>query len=426
MATALDPYSTSELQQRAPAIPGLDDPTGGSPALASHLGQVTALQHNQLANQQAQVDAQKQAELRNAASEISTYATGQHAGKGWSAIPQELRQHFATSYPHAVADIPGLFNAQQSAATGRPVGANITQDDIASGEAGGVKFSQLAPTPQPDADGQGGSSNRDALIQGFVSRQLPLSALPRSGPQKAQIIGAIMRADPTWTPQDYEAQNKARESFVGQGKNAQAILSANTLVNHLGQAADLIDGMDTTRAPLWNSVSNAISESVGGPHSAQIGQYRAAAQTAATEYAKMLSGGIPGQQEIKAYEKLLDPSLGPAQLRANILQMAHAMGERLKNLQNEWQTSVKAQRDVPFLTGNSPQVLQKLGVNPAELDPVGAKATGQPTPPALPPAAQTQQPVAQQLPTIATKHQFDALPKGSAFIGSDGKRYNKP
>lgn len=52
-----------------------------------------------------------------------------------------------------------------------------------------------------------------------------------------------------------------------------------------------------------------------------------------------------------------------------------------------------------------------------------AKRIGTPRPTERPALAA---PAAEALPTITSKEEFDKLPSGAEFIGSDGKRYRKP
>lgn len=396
MASALDPYTPAEKAQQSgvPSIPGLDS-LSLSPELAAHQMNQQAYQGEQIKSQQQALEAQRQAATREAQTGVARDIADPNLQKGWNDLTPEQRQGQQVKYsPLVWGDLPTMHNAAVSQVTGRPTGARITADDQASGEAAGVKFNYLPPNAPADENGQQQTSNRDALIQGFLQRKLPLTALPRQGPQRAQIIGSIMQQDPTWSPQDYEAQNKARESFVGQGKNGQSILSANTLVGHLGQANDLVDSLGNGSSPGLNTVTNAIGNQVGTKAAQARSQFATAADTAATEYAKMLSGGIPGQKEIESFKKMLDPNLPPNYLKRNIQQMAHAMGERLGNLQNEWKNTVKSQRDIPFLTPESRVTLDRLGVNHAAIDPVGAQQAPavQSTPQPTAQPAQVQQP----------------------------------
>lgn len=404
MASALDPYSPAETAARPasatslPQIPGLDFATATDPTFAQGQQQVAGAHEQQLRQQALQQETQQRTiqaglaqDQRTAQTAISAYGQDPELkGKGYYQLNPHQVKRVQTGIPASqIPQIPGMFNDVQSAAAGHPVGGKIGEAEIASGKANGIEYSQLDPTGAPGADNGVEPTTFNGQVQGFVRRQLPLSALPKSGPMKQRLLSAILAADPTFTPQDYEAQQKARDAFVGQGKNAQSILSANTLVGHLAQANDLVDAMNGGGSPLVNKIGNAIGDAAGTQAANARNQFTTAAHTAATEYAKMLSGGIPGEQEIKNYENLLSPNLSPQMLKTNIQQMAHAMGERMGNLQSEWNNTVKSQRDVPFLTPEARANLAKLGINDAAVDPVGANPRQtQPTAPAIPQAAQ--------------------------------------
>lgn len=413
MASLLDIYTppTTAPRTNGATIPGLDTPEAPYtiPGLEQPISDdpgIARSQQRQLSNAVQQLSARelvtKQQQDQVAAAQARAKLTAQNAipsyasdprttGKAWHELHPDIQSAIQTAHPTLASELPGMWNQYQSVSTGRPVGAKVGQDEIVSGEVpGGFKFQNIQPTDSSgtDATGQPSTSNKEQAVQGILKRSIPLTTLGRGNdPFKRAVIAEVMRRDPQWSAQDYDAQHDARKSFVGQGKNAQSIIAANTVVDHFGQVNDLVDQLNNSGWPIWNQIANPVAKGMGNT---AITKFQTAAQTAATEYAKMLAGGVPNESEIKHYQSMLDPNLGPQQLKQNIQQMAMMMGSKLRELENEWNTSVRAPRDVPFLTGNSPQTLQRLGVNIGMIDPVSAGAqgpTGAPQPVQLPPAA---------------------------------------
>lgn len=420
MASALDPYTPTEKAAvtngqpidpttpgAAPTIPGLEH-LSANPSLANYQEGQQNFAGQQLQRQQQQISMQQAAEQRAAGAEMQAFASDPTKPKGgYYALDPYQQQDFQKRYPTIAPQIPGLFNAAQSEAAGRPVGANITDADQASGEAGGVKFATLPPT-SVDANGQVSPS----LLQGTAKMVASMELNPELGrmtpTQKMRVYQMAKQINPQFDAQDYETRLKARESFYGNSKNAQSILSANTFAGHAGQAYDLVDAMDNGNKPGLNSITNKLGDLWGTANSTNRLQFQTAAHTMATEYAKALSGGVPNEGEIKEYEALLSPNLGPDTLKRNIQQMAHAVGERLGNLQQEYNNTVKSTRPEPFLTQPAQATLARIGVN-----------TGAPEASPAPGAAP------QAPPVLTDRSQFDALPSGAIYI-RDGRRYQKP
>lgn len=432
MASLLDPYTpqeTANLTQgrpiaadpgTIPPIPGMDAPYSSNPAAAAYQHGAQAYAQGAQQLQQERLKTQYAQDQHTAGTRVQAFANDpKFAGRGWSQLTPEERQQKTAEIqqvaPTAIPDIPGLWNTAQSAAAGRPVGVNVQEGEIVSAKGPeGATFNQLQPTgtggTQTDENGNPIPTNKDSIIQGVLGGQFPVSMLTtmaRKNPQMyAAIIGEIHQKDPTWTPQEYAAREKARESFYGNAKNAQSIQSSNLFAEHAGQAFDLIDGMNNSTIPGWNHFANKLGDLAGTKNSTARQQFDTAAHTMATEYAKALSGGVPNEAEIRAYEKLLDPALGPATLKANIQQMAHAVNARLGNLQNEWDTTVKAPRqEGPFLSKQSRDTLERMGVNPATPTTQGAQGpTGAP-----------------QVQQVDSQQQYDALPKGAQYRDSHGR-----
>lgn len=378
MATSLDPYALPPI-----GIPGLDDPPSQDPRVL--VGQKYALDR---ADEQAkrdaakqQMDIQRQQAQQSAAEEKRKQADFDRAEQERQAPPPDM-----TGYQ----------------VTGR------TQN--AKGEWN---------TTYKPADPEEDEANVATFSKGIGDLTLDPKMLSGRDPAfRKRVISRVMQNDPNWTQQAWESQHEARKSFGPQGKNGQNITSANTFIQHLGEVADAVDALHNHTGGKWvNAIPNEISSNLLGNQA--IGAFSTIADTAANEYAKVVAGGnAPNEAELKNARALLNPNLGPQQIRANIKMMANAMGGRVRTLQNEWDATVGKPREGNFLENPAREVLRnKLGVDPDIYD----RRPGTGTPPAQPnaapaPAAATQQPV-----RVNTPQEAMALPPGTEFITPDGR-----
>lgn len=319
--------------------------------------------------------ANRQQSLETAGGDAAQWALDPHyMGKSWAEQPDEVHQHFQTAYPEIQSEIPGIVNkaAAEVASPIRPTKyQHVTNPQ--TGEMGAFDpvtgEYKSTPTQQPsDPNAFTNPANQNAMIQGFLNGQLGSSALPRGGPMKAAIINKILAQDPKWTPQDADARAKARESFAGNGVNAKNIVSLNTMLEHLGQVDDTVGGLNNGTTPMLNRGENFLAQQFGTQGNKAIQKFKTASETAATEYARALTGGVPSVAQIKEAQAMLDPAQDPAVLKSNIQEMAKMAGGRLGALQNEWTNTVKGKRDIPFITGNSPARLRQFGIDPASIE----------------------------------------------------------
>lgn len=388
MAT-FDPYSQPMGQTMAAPkdegtyIPGLDAPASPNPIMAGMQQRKLQYENEGMQQQENQAKLAQQQDRIAAAAAAAQLATDPTThGKAFHELSPEWQQHLYSLAPSITQEIPGLVNTAQTAATGRPVGAKLLADETASAEVNGTKVTGIMAQPETQVDPNTGQtinapSNVDSMSKMVADLDLPMSVLGRLPPQvKMRVLtGAAKIAQSRgqeFNAQNYEAQQKARESFQPGGKNGQAILFNNTVLDHLAGVHDLVDSLNNNqRFSVLNAPLNAIASGIGG--NTAIGRFQTAANTAATEYAKALAGGNqPAEPEIKHFQELLNPNLGPEQLKQNIQQMAVLLGGKVHELQNEWDATVKKPRDVPFLNDGAIKNLYKIGVNPALISPVDA------------------------------------------------------
>ena len=385
-----------------------------------------AMQGQQAALDQQTQTAASQKALQTAGGDAAQWAAiDPYKGKSWGELPPEARQHFQDAYPTIQSQIPGLFN-QEAQTVSAPLKPSEKYQHVVNPTTGQMGVfnpatGEYTEAQTDDASSAGQSGNVDSIVHGFLRKQLPLSALPRSGPLKMAVLGKLTAADPNWTAQNYEAQQKARDSFVGQGRNAQAIVSMNTLIQHLGEVYDKIPGLQNTGTPGWNAIANTVAGKLGTAANKGISDFNNAADTASTEYARMLTGGVPTQGQIKEHRLALDSSQDPAVLKNNILTMTDLLGGRLRELQEEWKNTVGSQRDVPFLNKDTLPVLGRMGVNPVQIDPLVGGNVPPGTNPNLPPAANTPA----QPPAVNSQQEYDALPRGAQYRDSTGRTATK-
>jgi hypothetical protein len=342
--------------------------------------------------------------------------------KGWNELTPQQRQGQQAKYsPLVWGDLPTMHNAAVSQVTGRPTGATVQEGEQASGEAAGVKFQNLQPNATQsgvDSSGQPIPTNKDEIVNGLKSGDLPykmLVTMARKNPQMYMgIVAEVRREKPDWTPQTYEAQQKARDSFSGDAKNAQMILNANTLIHHLGALSDAAEQLPQSNIPAVNWVHNNWAAATGGT---APGNFNNIAQAVAEEKSKLMRGGVPDAQAVARETALLTANKSPAQIKGQIAANVALMQGKLQELQNQWDASVGLPRTKPFLAPDAVNILRdKLKVDPKAIDPVSAQAAG--APPATPQKPAQTQPQQGQDPYQLGKKYFDAKGNSAVYLGN--------
>lgn len=190
---------------------------------------------------------------------------------------------------------------------------------------------------------------------------------------------------------------EARKSFAAGGKNGQTLIALDTAVHHfdaLGKAADALNNGDTVGL---NAASNYLSKQFGDPRVTNFDTVKA---LAADEFTKVAAGGITGEAEREAMQKLFSAANSPAQLKQAIQQAQILMAGKVQGLDTAYKSAY----------GGDKSVMER--VSPETRSVMARSEQSIPAP----------QGAAQALPRFNSPSDpgFANLPAGAHFVGPDG------
>lgn len=426
----LDPYTPAEKAAPSgiPAIPGLDD-LSFSPGLAAHEIANQGYKTEQIAAQQKAFELQHQNEVRRATGEMQQHIAA-NPGMGWNDLTPEARGGIQQRYSPTIAgDLPNIFNQAQTAATGRPVGATINPGETASAKVGDTTISGILPQGQSGMTYDTLPPNEQGIVDAIAEYRMPMPSRGGFPPaQRARIISALTdkygpESATPYNAAEFPARQAALTDFKS-GPSAKNITSINTVIGHVKGLADAVDKLGNTNAlpGVLNPVKNTIGGITSSDTQAKLANFNARADAVASELGKVFGGNQPAQSLIHEWRKSLSPNMAPDAQKAAIGSIMEMLGSRLDSLQDQWDKGVKNQRNIPFLTPKSREILSQMeqrgipNANHAALDPVGA----QPTTSVQTPNVNLTTPQAQEI-QVDSQQQYDALPKGSKYRDSNGR-----
>lgn len=398
-APALDPYAQPMGHLMAAptdprlAVPGLDEPLPSGTFAAQDAERRRAFQQQGISAQQHALELQKEQDRIAAALRASQYATDPATrGKAFYELTPE-QQREATGKSTAAPEIPGLINSAQSNATGRPVGANVLPGETASGKVGDVSIGGIQSAGVAGTTYDTLSDSDKRIVDAIASYQLPPPTSRGGFPpaQRARIMAALTdkygpESEHPYSAAEFPSRQAALTDFKS-GPSAKNITSINTVIGHLAGLGEAVKklGNTNTLPGIINPVANAIGGAVSSDTQSKLANFNSKADAVASELGKVFGGNQPAVSLIKEWRHSLDANASPQAQNAAIESVLEMLGSRLNSLQDQWDKGVKNERNVPFLTPKSREILDGLAkngivnANHSALDPVGANA-GTPSP----------------------------------------------
>lgn len=241
----------------------------------------------------------------------------------------------------------------------------------------------------------------------FANYELPAtSQYGRMNPDFSRLISYAKLINPDLDPSKYMVQRQAKMQYASQASNSPgaAISATNQAIKHLGTLNGFAKELGGSNYPTVQAVENFLHHQKGAP---EVNNFRTMRSALATEIARALQGGVPTQMQIKEWSDFLDANLGDAQKRDVLLRVIPATLEgQLETRDAGWKKVMGKDMDLNNLIDEKSQAtLRNMGITKFAGRELGA-ATG----------TEAQQ----QIPTIHSQAEYDALPPGK-YIGADGK-----
>jgi hypothetical protein len=251
--------------------------------------------------------------------------------------------------------------------------ANITKDYAVAG---------LNP------DGTPGQANQALVKMIGEGRMIPSDRL-ESTPRGQAVLAEVEKQYPGYDVTTARAKQKAAYDFGPGGKDATAMRSIGTATKHLDMLSTLVDNLDNTDSPAFNSVANFWKTQTGGTAPKT---FDAAKQIVGQEVTKAIVAGGGGVVERQEAADALSKASSPAQLKSVIATYKTIMGAQHESLLQ--------QRDA-------------AGLSRSTLPDYTEGASGKPgvaTPPV----------------PIKSDNDYAALKSGTRFVAPDGSIRVKP
>jgi hypothetical protein len=213
-----------------------------------------------------------------------------------------------------------------------------------NGAVGGL---QRTPGIAPDAIDTG-LLNRlppqtQAMVKMWLRGDMPVptgSAL--RDPRIRQELAIVGMVDPSFNAATYATRNAAAKDFAPQGKTGQAIISNNTLLQHLGSlqrsAADLHEG----GVPIVNRVRNLYDSNfdANGQRAGALTEFNTERLLVAHELAKLVKGGVATEGETKDILDNIQPDAAPEQIQSAIDKFAELARARLTSQLRQYHSAM--------------------------------------------------------------------------------------
>jgi hypothetical protein len=302
------------------------------------------------------------------------------------------------------ADIPAIAAAQREFENG---GQSPSQGPAASGGAKTVYTSQggNAGTIPGDPTKTGEEYLKTlppqiaSQVKALSDGRLPLpSSFALTKPYWQNMLQATAQYDPTFDAANAKTRAATRKEFTS-GKAAANITSFNTVLGHLDTLNHAAEDLHNRSMPIWNSLGNATLSATGD---SRVVKFNTAKQAVVSELERAFRGSAGSLAGIRDWEKSLNSSQSPEQLRAAITQMVDLLGSRINALGEQYTAGMGRSIDgINLLDSHARAAFKRLS----------GEAGG----------ASSDQPV-----KVSGDADYAKLASGTRFIGPDGKLRTKP
>ncbi|MEN5277439.1 hypothetical protein ABE527_10850 [Brucella sp. TWI432] len=205
------------------------------------------------------------------------------------------------------------------------------------------------------------------LVKKVANYEMPITSVTslRAGErqQLAQLVGMY---DPSFDATQSTSRTQTRKDY-STGEMAKLASSTNLAIQHMAGMVDEHAKLDNGDYPAWNSVANTFSRQTGG--AAQQG-FETFKLGVAEELGKAFHGtGAVPVEAVKEWKAAISSSSSPDQLKAAVTSALHMLAARTETYNQRYEQSMGGNQAPGFLTKSSVAALQKMGIDPAELDP---------------------------------------------------------
>ena len=206
-------------------------------------------------------------------------------------------------------------------------------------------------------------SNVSQLIKGDVLLTDLISSRGIQGTaQREQLLKDAQKVDPTFSANE----NKIRYAFLQKWNDPTNKLgitrnSINTALGHLADVKTMTTALTPDDWQTINKTSNWWSMETGSP---AINNLQFGLNALATEIATVYKGGVPGEDEIKAQEKVLGTQLSSAQFNGILNTVSQFLGSKITSSRFQYKSTMGREYDQTIIDPDKKQALLDAGIDP--------------------------------------------------------------
>jgi hypothetical protein len=180
--------------------------------------------------------------------------------------------------------------------------------------------------------------------------------------EKQKFIAELHRQDSDWSESNYRARYNTTKDFANPtAKGGAAVQSLQTFAGHLADANSLIQSLRNTNVKIANKSINELRNQLGND---KIGAFDLSLAAVNHEYESfLLNQHAEHEIDKKAMEKNTSHDSSPAQIQANLRQMAQTIAIRARSLNNGYRKTM-GQNIPELLDDGQKQALRTFGIDP--------------------------------------------------------------
>ncbi len=224
-------------------------------------------------------------------------------------------------------------------------------------------------------------TDMQTTIKGLADYSIdPNNFSTRSGMTRSQVVSIAKQFDPTYNEGQYAIRNKFQNEFNAPNSQPQVSkVAINTAISHLGELQKAGEALQNISGGgflgigthTYNDLSQLLSEQSGNP---QVSNFQFILNGVASEIAKGLKGGAPGETDVKNVMDSLTKGSSPQQINGVIQTAISMIGDKLGTTSQQYR-DVMGKAPPAMLNDAQRQVLydlkaKGLNVDPQQIDPL--------------------------------------------------------
>jgi len=203
------------------------------------------------------------------------------------------------------------------------------------------------------------------VVKGLADYNLDITKVSSiRGDQRLKLAELVKQYDPTFDMNQYAA----RKNFINNLSNgalSKSIVSANTLIGHIAGLQKSYEDLHNGSIPLLNAVGNMGKAATG---SGALTKLKTNADAVANELESLFRNSGGSLSGVEEWRKNISDNASPEQAKAFIDKALELMSSRLGAIDSQYQNVMGKPREFSVLNNKSKQVLQKMNINPSEIE----------------------------------------------------------